>query len=254
MCQDPRFIGGDGITFYFHGKKGHDFCLVSDPDLHINAHFIGKRNRYMTRDFTWVQSIGVLFGNHQLFVGAQKTATWDDSIDRLVLSFNGQQILLPKANGASWQSETRPTVSITRVGGDTNTAMVEVEGKLGIMAKVVPITEQESRVHSYDITQDDCFAHLDLRFKFYSLSNEADGILGQTYKPGYLSQVKIGARMPVMGGDDKFSASGLFDADCAVARFGGSAKGQSDGEATMLELPSLGCTSRIDGKGIVCKK
>ncbi|PKI58634.1 hypothetical protein CRG98_020960, partial [Punica granatum] len=83
VCQDPRFIGGDGITFYFHGKKDHDFCLMSDPDLHINAHFIGRRNKYMKRDFSWVQSVGILFGKHRLFVGAQKTATWDDSIDHL---------------------------------------------------------------------------------------------------------------------------------------------------------------------------
>ncbi|KZV32082.1 hypothetical protein F511_31918 [Dorcoceras hygrometricum] len=53
VCQDPRFIGGDGITFYFHGRKNEDFCLVSDSNLHINAHFIGKRNPNLKRDFTW---------------------------------------------------------------------------------------------------------------------------------------------------------------------------------------------------------
>ena len=83
VCQDPPFIGGDGITFYFHGKKDHDFCLLSDSNLHINAHFIGKRNQNMKRDFTWVQSIAILYDKHQLFIGAQKTATWKDSIDRL---------------------------------------------------------------------------------------------------------------------------------------------------------------------------
>ncbi|KAF7119621.1 hypothetical protein RHSIM_Rhsim13G0108800 [Rhododendron simsii] len=44
LCQDPRFVGGDGLTFYFHGKKDQDFCIVSDSNLHINAHFIGRRN------------------------------------------------------------------------------------------------------------------------------------------------------------------------------------------------------------------
>ena len=83
VCQDPPFIGGDGITFYFHGKKDHDFCLLSDSNLHINAHFIGKRNQNMKRDFAWVQSIAILYDKHQLFIGAQKTATWKDSIDRL---------------------------------------------------------------------------------------------------------------------------------------------------------------------------
>ncbi|KAK7303584.1 hypothetical protein RJT34_14494 [Clitoria ternatea] len=94
VCQDPRFIGGDGNTFYFHGKKDSNFCLVSDPNLHINAHFIGRRNQNMKRDFTWVQSIAILFDNHQLFVGANKTSTWQHYIDHLVLTFDNQPITL----------------------------------------------------------------------------------------------------------------------------------------------------------------
>ncbi|KAJ9710009.1 hypothetical protein PVL29_001469 [Vitis rotundifolia] len=32
-CFDPRFIGGDGIVFYFHGKSNQHFSLVSDVNL-----------------------------------------------------------------------------------------------------------------------------------------------------------------------------------------------------------------------------
>jgi hypothetical protein len=34
-CGDPRFTGGDGNTFYFHGKRDRDFCIVvvSSTDL-----------------------------------------------------------------------------------------------------------------------------------------------------------------------------------------------------------------------------
>ena len=39
-CGDPRFIGGDGNAFFFHGRRDADFCVLSDRDLHINAHFI----------------------------------------------------------------------------------------------------------------------------------------------------------------------------------------------------------------------
>lgn len=100
VCQDPRFIGADGITFYFHGKKDKDFCLVSDSNLHINGHFIGKRNEKMKRDFTWVQAVGVLYGTHNISIGAQKTAKWDDAIDRLYIKFDGQTIALPDNEGA----------------------------------------------------------------------------------------------------------------------------------------------------------
>lgn len=255
VCQDPRFIGGDGIMFYFHGKKDQDFCLVADSNLHINAHFIGKRGNYMKRDFTWVDSIGVLFGKHKLFIGAKKTAAWDDSVDRLALSFDGIPINLSEHDGAMWVSKTKPTASVARVGSNTNIVAIEVESKFRITARVVPITKQESKVHNYGITEEDCFAHLDLSFKFHSLTNQVDGILGQTYRDGYVSRVKIGATMPIMGGDSKFVTSSLFKPDCNVAKFSGASEDDSETYAeSMLELPSLSCSSRMDGRGVFCKR
>ncbi|KAL3621132.1 hypothetical protein CASFOL_036044 [Castilleja foliolosa] len=250
VCQDPRFIGGDGLTFYFHGKKDQDFCLVTDPNLHINAHFIGRRNENMKRDFTWVQSIAILFGNHQIYVGAQKTATWNHAIDRLSVKFDDQSIVLPAAEGSSWQPANLPSATMKR-DSDTNSIIIEIDGLLQISVKVVPITQQESKVHNYGITEDDCFAHLELGFKFFSLSENVNGVLGQTYKGNYASRVKMGVAMPVLGGEKEFAVSSLFGADCAVSQFGGG-KLQLGGNG--LELPGMKCSSGIDGKGVVCKR
>ncbi|WJX24376.1 hypothetical protein P8452_13491 [Trifolium repens] len=99
----------------------------------------------MKRDFTWVQSIAILFDNHKLYLGAQKTSTWDDSVDRIALSFNGEPITLHESEGTKWESFG---VSIVRETS-TNNIIVKVEGKFRITVKVVPITEEDSRIHNY---------------------------------------------------------------------------------------------------------
>lgn len=223
VCQDPRFIGADGLTFYFHGKKDKDFCLVSDTNLHINAHFIGRRNIKMGRDFTWVQSLGILFENHRIYVGAKKTATWDNTKDRLDLSFDGQPVYITEGESQKWQPNSVSGIKITRTR-ITNAVEIELEGNFRIKATVVPITKQESHIHKYNITDDDCFAHLDLGFKFYSLSGDVTGVLGQTYASNYVSRVKMGIDMPVLGGDREFGSSSLFSTDCAAARFNAAQK------------------------------
>ncbi|KAK9999543.1 hypothetical protein SO802_019146, partial [Lithocarpus litseifolius] len=88
----PQFVGGDGISFYLHGKSGQDFCIVFYSNLYVTTHFFGKRNPNMKRDFTWVQSLGILFDTHTLFIGAKNSLIWDDSNDHLSLGFNGELI------------------------------------------------------------------------------------------------------------------------------------------------------------------
>ncbi|OEL14829.1 hypothetical protein BAE44_0024152, partial [Dichanthelium oligosanthes] len=218
-CGDPRFTGADGNNFYFHGKKDKDFCIVSDADLHINAHFIGKRNPAMSRDFTWIQALGIRFAHHHLYVGAVKTVKWDAAADHLSISFDDEDVALPNFIGSRWAPPTALGLSVTRTAR-VNTVVVELRGVFRIMANVVPITAEDSRIHNYGVTDDDSLAHLDLGFKFYDLTDDVHGVLGQTYRPDYVNKLNVTSNMPVMGGAPDYLSSDLFSTDCAVARFG----------------------------------
>uniref|UniRef100_A0ACD6ALL8 Uncharacterized protein n=1 Tax=Avena sativa TaxID=4498 RepID=A0ACD6ALL8_AVESA len=218
-CGDPRFTGADGNNFYFHGKKDQDFCVVSDANLHINAHFIGKRNPAMRRDFTWIQALGIRFADHRLYMGAQRTVKWDDDVDRLELTFDGMPIDIPKEIDMEWQSTTVPALTVSRTSM-TNGVKVELKGVFEVSAKVVPITEEDSRIHNYGVTEDDSLAHFDLAFKFYDLTDDVHGVLGQTYRSDYVNKLSVSANMPIMGGGPNYVSSDIFATDCKVARFG----------------------------------
>jgi hypothetical protein len=218
-CGDPRFTGGDGNTFYFHGERDRDFCIVSDAGLHINAHFIGNHNLDTKRDFTWVQALGVTFGDgHRLYVGAQKAVEWDEEEDHVQITLDGEPIEVEAAKNARWVSNTVRGLSVTRI--DTvNTIIVELDGMFSISANAVPITDEDSRIHSYGKTRKDSLMHLDLGFKFHALTKGVDCVLGQTYRSDYVSKVNVTAKMPIMGGAPKFLSTSLFSTDCAVTRF-----------------------------------
>lgn len=217
ICQDPRFIGADGVMFYFHGKKDKDFCLISDPKIHINAHFIGKKSK-KGRDFTWVQAIALLYKQHKLYIGAKNVTHWHDTNDNMLIHFDEGAVQIPFRETQEWRSP-KAGIIVKRTAM-TNVVEVEVLEVMKMKVRVVPITMEESRVHGYDISEDgNCYAHLELGFKFESLSGDVNGVLGQTYASGYRSRVKMGAAMPIMGGAKKFQTSNIFSVDCVVSRF-----------------------------------
>ncbi|KAK6936195.1 hypothetical protein RJ641_033225 [Dillenia turbinata] len=140
--------------------------------------------------------------------------------DRLALTIDGEPIWIPEDEGATWQSSSVRRVTITR-STETNAVMIEAEGNFKIKAMVVPITQKGSEIHNYGITED-CFAHLDLSFKFYSLSGEVNG-------------------------------SSLFATDYEVAQFKGHFNPPTT-EADQIEYPRVNCSSGMGGLGVICKK
>ncbi|KAM7257205.1 hypothetical protein ACFE04_012946 [Oxalis oulophora] len=222
LCYDPRFIGGDGVMFYFHGEKGGTFAIVSDNNLQINAHFIGTRPVGRKRDFTWVQALSIMFETHTLEIAAKKVSHWDKESDHLIVKWNGVEVQVPMDGEAEWvpnseELETRAVV-VERTD-ELNNVRVSVSGLVQIDIKVRPIGKMENLVHKYQIPKNDAFAHLETQFKFFDLSDLVEGVLGKTYRPDYVSPVKRGVAMPMMGGEDKYKTPSLYSAKCDVCMF-----------------------------------
>ncbi|KAJ7980981.1 Root cap/late embryogenesis-like protein [Quillaja saponaria] len=219
LCYDPRFVGGDGVMFYFHGAKDGNFAIVSDENLHINAHFIGNRPQGRTRDFTWVQALSVMFNKHTLVIAASRVSHWDDRVDSVILRWDGETINVPTDGEAEWKTNDEERQVIVERTDDTNSVKVTVSELVELNIRVRPIGEEENRVHNYQIPAGDAFAHLETQFKFFNLSDLVEGVLGKTYRPEYVSPVKRGVHMPMMGGEDKYQTPSLFSPLCKVCRF-----------------------------------
>ncbi|XVE59813.1 hypothetical protein DITRI_Ditri05aG0077000 [Diplodiscus trichospermus] len=225
LCYDPRFVGGDGVMFYFHGAKGGNFAIVSDDDLQINAHFIGTRPEGRTRDYTWVQALAVMFDTHTLVLAAKRVSKWDESFDALTVRWDGETVSIPTDGEAEWRTNSEEREVVVERTDDTNSVKVTVAGLVELNIKVRAIGEEENKVHNYQLPADDAFAHLETQFKFTKVSDLVEGVLGKTYRPDYVSPVKRGVPMPMMGGEDKYQTPSLYSPLCKACRFKGQAAG-----------------------------
>ncbi|KAM0835850.1 hypothetical protein ACQ4PT_062700 [Festuca glaucescens] len=206
------------------------------------------------RDFTWVQALGIRFGGHRLYLGVKRTVTWNSAVDRLTMAFDGVPVELDAAPAASWSLASVPALSVVRSGAATG-VVVRLDGRFRIVANAVPVTEEDSRVHGYGLTADDSLAHLNVAFKFHSITADVHGVLGQTYRQDYVSAgVDMGAKIPVMGGAGKYQVSHIFGTDCEVTRFAGEGV-LRDAAVDMIEEPAdTMCGSGKGSAGLVCKK
>ncbi|KAG1362734.1 putative Root cap [Cocos nucifera] len=144
----------------------------------------------------------------------QKRKKWRDFTWVQSKGVDGDNVKIPSGEGEMWwSSEAGP--KIKRIA-EENAIAVEVDGLFKMRARVVPIAPDESR----------------------------------TYTPGYRSRVKMGAIMPVIGGEEKLASSHPFAADCLVLNFGLKREGAE------LEDPSVAACEANNGggPGIVCRR
>ncbi|KAI6669839.1 hypothetical protein NL676_004724 [Syzygium grande] len=178
----------------------------------------------MCRDFTWVQSLGILFGSHYLFIGALETSAWDDT--------RRPPLPLPR-----WRPHHPPS---------TRGCLVALQDH------PTYLIHKDSWIHNHGITDEDCFTRLDLSFKFCALSGDVSGVLGQTYARNHVSWAKMCMAMPVLGGEREFASSGLFTTDCMASWFIGQLAPWNSAES--FEFADLECAGRVEGRGVVRKR
>ncbi|VVA98741.1 unnamed protein product [Arabis nemorensis] len=254
-CLDPRFIGGDGIVFYFHGKRDEHFALVSDIDLQVNARFIGLRPSGRNRDFTWIQSLGLIFGpdSKTFSLEATKAAKWDHQVDHLRLSYEGKEISLPIGDSSVWTHQDG-YIHIERTS-DINSVLVTLPELAEIWVNVVPVTKEDDMIHKYKTPENDCFAHLEVQFRFSRLSPNVEGVLGRTYREDFQNPAKPGVAMPVVGGEDKYRTASLLETSCNACVYVGGSTSLDKIEPLLLNQSTVDCTGgSSSGIGIVCRK
>ena len=86
-------------------------------------------------------------------------------------------------------------VKVERVASKNN-VMVRPKDVAEILVNVVPVTKEDYRTHNYLVPSDDCFAHLEVQFRFFALSPKVDGVLGRTYRLDFENPAKPGVAMP----------------------------------------------------------
>ncbi|CAL5326639.1 unnamed protein product [Camellia sinensis] len=246
-CYDPRFIGGDGIMFYFHGKTNQHFSLVSDSNLQINAHFISRRPMGRSRDNTWIQALSFT-------LSANKVAILDDQGNQFHFTYDSKPVFIPNGHLSIWTApDSRLVEERTAM---SNSIIVTMPGVVEMSVSVVPVTKEDDGIHNYQIPSDDCFAHLEVQFKFLQLSEKVEGVLGQTYRPDFKSPVKRGVPMPVMGGEDKFKTSSLVSADCMLCIFMAGGDVSNTNKSLVLDpsMATVDCTKMSNGQGFICRR
>lgn len=181
-------------------------------------------------------------------------ATWNNHIDHLKFTHNGNDVVLEEGYLSTWYSPEKD-IKVERISS-TNSVIVSLKDVAEIMINVVPVTKEDDRIHNYQVPENDCFAHLEVQFKFFALSPEVEGVLGRTYRPNFENPAKPGVAMPVVGGEEKYRTTSLLSADCATCDLFSKEISESEKETSaVVDFGTLDCTRRSSGGyGIVCKK
>lgn len=174
-------------------------------------------------------------------------------MDHLGLSYEGKEISLPQGDSSVW-SPPDGYIHIERTS-DINSVLVTLPDIAEIWVNVVPVTKEDDMIHKYGRPENDCFAHLEVQFRFLRLSPDVEGVLGRTYRVDFQNPARPGVAMPVVGGEDKYRTTSLLETSCNACVYSGGSGNLDEVEPLLLNQNTVDCTGgSSSGVGIFCKK
>eukprot|EP00899_Mesostigma_viride_P010183 jgi/Mesvir1/19166/Mv01187-RA.1 len=204
--SDPHFTTTRGDKFDFNGEAGSSYCIVSNKQLQVNAHFMGATisnvlpgggisRQADTR--TWMDQVAVLAGRDRLLVEAEEPAGSHFATSLGAVSVNGKPLLglmatrkLPSGITIS-RKKTRVSIKVPEL------AVIEVE--------VV-------RAAFWEAGTGPGKNFLNLQMKQFKPSSDVHGVLGQSF-------ASDAEKSAFSGAASDYLTSSIFATDCSVNRF-----------------------------------
>ncbi|KAF6163205.1 hypothetical protein GIB67_025069 [Kingdonia uniflora] len=175
-----------------------------------------------------------MFNSHAFTLEAKHVAKWDNEVDQLQFSYNGEALEIPEGHLSEWKSPKLDLI-VERTS-NKNSVTVTLPEVAEISINVVPVTEQDDK------------------FRFFGISPEVEGVLGRTYRPAFKNPAKPGVAMAVVGGEDKYRTTSLISSDCTSCKISPAGAVKKD-NSLVMDYGTLDCSRGINGgNGLVCKK
>eukprot|EP00899_Mesostigma_viride_P016083 jgi/Mesvir1/24476/Mv21835-RA.1 len=76
VVSDPHFTTATGQRFDFNGIAGHSYCILTDKQVHVSAHFMGAVDSKgpaagsQPDGRTWMDQISIMHGNDRILIDA----------------------------------------------------------------------------------------------------------------------------------------------------------------------------------------
>ncbi|KAL3691812.1 hypothetical protein R1sor_005463 [Riccia sorocarpa] len=206
---DPHFVGKHGEHFDFQGRSGHDYCVLSDKDVHVNMHvFPGIK-----RGTTFISEIGLLYRETDIYIDAHARANASSFYKQWSMLVNNVEVAKNR------HVTTADGITIYRLA---TAARIVAPGVLDVNVTIVSPSygPRGSGANSINFKVDKM-----------KVTPSVHGVLGQTYQETKLTYKKLhdarkkhghkAAEVLVDGTMEDYLTSDILAPDCKYTQFEG---------------------------------